>query len=277
MKRKNNAMLSALKIAAAVYVGLCALVFLFQRRLVFVPSRDEFQTPADVGLKYEDVWIPTSDGGRVHAWYVPHPEPRGVILFCHGNAGNITHRVATLEIFHRLRYETLLFDYRGYGRSPGKPTEAGVYEDADAAWRWLTEKRGVAPGEIVVFGRSLGGPVAAWAARGRSPRALVLESTFPSLPDVAARIYWFLPVRAFCRMKFDTLAYAREAGCPILVAHSPDDDIVPYACGRRLFEGLPEPKRFFELRGDHNYGFQNMGDAYVEGLDAFLLECEGSK
>lgn len=259
-----------LKSAALVYVGLCVLLFLLQRKIVFVPSREMSQTPADGGLEYEDLRIATADGSQIHAWFLPAKKALGVILFCHGNAGNISHRLDTLLIFHRLGYSTLIFDYRGYGQSPGSPSEARVYEDADAAWRYLAEQRGVAASDIVIFGRSLGGPIAAWVAQKHKPRALVLESTFAHVADVGARIYWFLPVRLLCRMKFDTLGYASKAGCPILVVHSPDDDVVPYACGRKLFEGLPEPKEFFQLRGDHNYGFTNMGDAYVRGIGAFI-------
>ena len=252
------------------YLGLCVLMFVAQRRFVFFPSKGIFQTPSEWGLKYEDVRFRAEDGVQLHAWFVPAEPSKGVILFCHGNAGNISHRVDTIRIFHSLGYSTLMFDYRGYGESKGSSTEAGTYRDVDAAWRHLAQDRGISSDKIVVFGRSLGGPIAAWAARKHKPAALVLESSFSSVADMAASVYWFLPVRLLCRFRYATAEYAKEAGCPVLVAHSRADDIVPYRLGRQLYDALAEPKQFFEMHGDHNSGFMIMGPAYASGLEAFL-------
>lgn len=271
MERKSKKMLVPLiRVVVLAYLGLCVLLYVFQRRFVYFPSRGIWQTPSDAGLRHEDLRLDSSDGARLHAWFVPAEPAKGVIVFCHGNAGNISHRVDTLKIFHSLGYSTLIFDYRGYGESTGSPTEAGTYRDADAAWRYLTDKRGVSPDKIVVFGRSLGGAVAAWLAQEHKPGALVLESTFNSFVDMGSAIYWFLPVRLLARFKYDTAACAQKAGCPTLVVHSPQDDIIPFRLGRRLYEALPQPKELLQIRGDHNNGFMLTGADYTRGLQAFL-------
>jgi len=259
-----------IRVVVLAYVGLCVLLYLFQRRMVYFPNRRLWQTPSDWGMAYEDVSFETKDGVRIHAWFVPAQPSKGVILFCHGNAGNISHRLDTLKIFKDLGYSTLIFDYRGYGRSKGRPTEMGTYRDVEGAWQHLVKQRGVAPDKVVLFSRSIGGPIAAWLAKEHTPGALILESTFNTFVDMGASAYWFVPVRLLCRFKYDTAAYAKEAECPILVVHSPEDDIVPYRLGRRLYEALPEPKEFLEIRGGHNYGFQTTGSAYVRGLREFL-------
>ena len=255
---------------ALAYLGLCVCLYLFQRRFVYFPSRGVWQTPGDGGMAYEDLWLTTEDGIRIHAWLVPAEPAKGVILFCHGNAGNISHRVDTLRMFHALGYTSLIFDYRGFGDSDGTPGEQGTYRDVAAAWEYLVEDRGVSPRQIVIFGRSLGGSVAAWLSQDHTPAALVLESCFSSFVDMGKSAYWFVPVRLLARFKYDTTAYASKAGCPILVVHSPQDDIVPYRLGRRLYDALPDPKEFMEIRGDHNEGFMMTGEAYARGIDAFL-------
>jgi len=269
-RKKLMSLLPFVRPLLLAYLGLCVLMFLAQRRLVFIPSRGIYQTPGEWGLKYEDVRFRTEDGVQLHAWFVPAEPAKGVILFCHGNAGNISHRVDTIRIFHSLGYSTLMFDYRGYGESKGSPTEAGTYRDVAAAWRHLVQDRGLSADKIVLFGRSLGGPVAAWAAKECKPAALILESTFSSVADMAASVYWFLPVRLLCRFEYATAEYANAAGCPVLVAHSQADDIVPYRLGRQLYDALPQPKQFFDMHGDHNNGFMIMGQAYAAGLKAFL-------
>ena len=259
-------------ILAAAYLGVCVLLVVFQARLVYFPFREIVSTPDAVGLPYEAVSFEAEDGVRLAGWFVPVEQARGVVLFCHGNAGNISHRLDTLRIFHDLRLSTLIFDYRGYGESQGRPGEQGTYRDAEAAWRWLVEEKGVPHGQIVVFGRSLGGGVASWLALEHEPGALILESTFTSLPDVGAKLYPFLPVRLLARIHYPTLERLPKLQCPVLVVHSPDDDLIPYAHGRRLFEAAPEPKAFLELAGDHNEGFITTGQAYPDGLDAFISQ-----
>ena len=177
------------------------------------------------------------------------------MLFCHGNAGNISHRLGTLALLNELDLSTFLFDYRGYGESAGKVSEKGTYLDAQAAWKHLTDERGIPADQIVCFGRSLGGAVAAYLAAKRRPAAVVLDSTFTSIPDMARRIYPMYPVRLLSRCRYDTLARMESIRCPVLVIHSRDDEIVPFSHGRRLFDAAGEPKQFLELRGGHNQAF----------------------
>jgi len=243
-----------------------------QQRLVFFPEATLAATPADVGLPFEEVRIPTEDGPVLHGWLVPGAEGAPVVLFCHGNAGNISHRLESLRLFHMLGLSTLIFDYRGYGMSEGKVSEAGTYRDARAVWRYLTGERGVKPERIILFGRSLGGAVAVELATEVRPAALVVESAFTSVPDMAAQVYPFLPVRLLARIGYDSLTRMDQVSGPVLVIHSRDDELVPVEHGRRLFEAAPEPKRFLEIRGSHNDGFIASGKTYVRGWAGFLAE-----
>jgi uncharacterized protein len=176
----------------------------------------------------------TADGEELDAWFVPARRERAVLLFFHGNAGNISHRLDSLRIFHGLGLSVLIIDYRGYGRSTGRPTEQGTYEDARAAWRHLVEERGVPPERIVVFGRSLGGAVAAWLAARTRPAGLIVESAFRSVPSLRPRLYWFLPVRRLARSSTRWSA-ARPVQAPVLVVHSREDEIIPFRHGEALF------------------------------------------
>jgi uncharacterized protein len=267
-------MWNALGILAAAYAGLALLLYIFQSRLVFYPEtgRELVATPAEIGLPYEDIQLKTSDGISLHGWYIPAPQPRGTVLFLHGNAGNISHRLDSVQMFHRLRYSTLIFDYRGYGNSGGAPTEEGTYRDAEAAWRYLTEQRRVPSCSIVLFGESLGGAVAAWLAARQKPGALVIASGFTSVPELAQHIYPYLPVRWLARLRYDTRAYLRAVAAPVLVAHSPDDEIIPFEIGRALYAAANPPKQFLELAGGHNDGFIFMRDTWVKALGDFLGE-----
>jgi fermentation-respiration switch protein FrsA (DUF1100 family) len=259
-----------------VYLLLGLLLFVTQARLLYypnLPSRAVVATPARIGLAYEEVALTAADGVRLHGWFLPAGEPpRGALLFFHGNAGNISHRLDSLRIFHDLGLSVLIFDYRGYGRSEGKVSEDGTYLDAEAAWRHLTETRGFAEEKIVLFGRSLGAAVAARLATRHRPRALILESSFTSVPDLAAKYYRIYPVRWLTRFRYDARAALGAVDCAVLIAHSRDDEIIPVAHGRALFEAAPEPKAFLELRGGHNDGYLASGRSYIDGLDAFLFK-----
>ena len=163
----------------------------------------------------------------------------------------------------------LLFDYRGYGRSSGRPDEQGTYLDAEAAYRWLAEKKKVPADRIVIHGESLGGAVAMELALRRRAAGLILESTFTSVVEMCRHVFPFLPADLVVRFRYDTLSKIPELSCPVLVMHSPDDDIVPFAMGRRLFAAAPEPKTFFEMKGSHNEGFLDTGPAYEKAIAGF--------
>lgn len=256
----------------ALYAALLAAMFVLQGGMIYFPDmgREMERTPADAGLAYETVWLTTEDGVRIEAWYVPAPAARGVALLTHGNAGNISHRIDYAALFHRLGYSILMLEYRGYGRSGGKPSEEGTYADARAAWRHLTAERGYAARRIVLVGESLGGAVAARLAAEKRPGALVLASSFISVPELAAELYPWIPARQLARYRYDTLASLESVTCPVLVAHSRQDDIVPFRHGQQLFAAASEPKAFLEMAGGHNEGFLFSRPAWGEELGRFL-------
>ncbi|MBU4286402.1 MAG: alpha/beta hydrolase [Verrucomicrobia bacterium] len=268
--------LSALKIAATVYVGLCILLFFRQSHMIYFPLSKVQATPADAGLAYESVALMTADDVRLASWYVPCEGARGTVLMCHGNGGNIGDRLHPISLFHELGLNVLIFDYRGYGESAGKPSEEGTYQDACAAGQYLVEKRNTPPDKIVVFGRSLGGAVAADLAGRVKPAALILEAAFTSIPDMGAKLYPYLPIRLLSRYRYNTLARMEQIKCPVLIAHSRDDEMIPFEQGQRLFAAAREPKTFFELTGDHNEGEALTSPAYRQALDAFLTARLGS-
>ncbi len=258
--------------AAFAYCALALGIFFSQSALIYYPEtgRNIIAAPDDVGLAYESVEISTADSETLHGWFVPAPAANGTVLFFHGNAGNISHRMEYLLMFHRLGYNTFIFDYRGYGQSSGSPSESGTYLDAQSAWRYLTETKNIPPDRIVLFGESLGGAVAAWLAMNERPGVLVLASVFTSVPDMAAKIYPFLPVRLLSRFDYNTIEYLKSATLPVFIAHSPQDEIVPFEHGRALYEAAPVPKQFLELQGGHNSGFIFMQEDWVKALGKFI-------
>ncbi len=249
-----------------------------QDRIVYHPTRTIARTPADAGMPYEEVAFAAADGVRLSGWFVPAAGPRrGTLLFCHGNTGNISDPVESLAMYRSLGLDVLAFDYRGYGRSEGRPSEGGTYLDAEAAWRHLVEDRGVPSGSIVVLGRSLGGAIAAHLAAAHRPRALVVESAFCSAPDLCAQKVPWLPVRRLVRFDYATERYVGSVSCPVLVIHSPDDRLIPYGNGLRIFYAAPGPKQFLAIRGGHARGWFQSGERYVRGLARFLDACPDAR
>jgi hypothetical protein len=272
-------LLKIVAVLAAAYVCLAVWVYLSQRRLLYQPTRTVAATPADIGLAYEDVRLVNALGTELHGWWLPHPEARFTLLFCHGNGGNVSHRLQSLRIFHDLGLSVLVFDYSGYGHSLGEPSEVATSADARAAWDWLAQ-RGVDPATVILFGRSLGGGVAARlaadvTAEGTPLAGLILESTFTSVPDMGARLYPWLPVRLLVRDRYDSVKALAGLQTPALFIHSPDDEMVPHALGLALFDGYQGPKFFLALRGGHNDGFLVTGQDYVAGLARFLAGLKG--
>lgn len=258
---------------SAAYAGLALYVYFFQERLVYfpeLPSRRVDSTPASVGLGFEAVSLATEDGETLAGWFVPAPRPRGTVLYIHGNGGNIGHRVEIIRDFHELGLNVLIFDYRGYGASSGTPSEQGTYRDALAAWRHLTETRRIPAASIVFFGESLGGAVAAWLAERHAPGALVLYAAFTSVADMARALYPVLPAGLVARLDYDTRAALARVACPVLILHSREDEIVPYAQGERLFATAPGKKTLVALRGGHNDALFVSRDVYRRALEDFL-------
>ncbi len=269
--RAGAKMLGTVIITAALGYGLVLLLaFIFQERLLYFPLRSMAVTPAAAGLEFEEVWLTTGDGVRIFGWYVPAAGSRRALLFFHGNGGNISHRLDSIAQFQRLGLNVFIIDYRGYGHSEGRPTEAGTTLDAAAAWRYLVEQRGFAPEQIVIFGRSLGGAVAAGLAEQQRPGALILESTFTSVPDMAARQFPFLPVRQLSRLHYNTRERLARIDAPVLIIHSPNDEVIPFEHGRALFATAGQPKEFLQIDGGHNDGFLISAGVYEPAVAAFI-------
>jgi fermentation-respiration switch protein FrsA (DUF1100 family) len=271
-------LISLLSIAASVYVLLALALYLLQGKMVFLsglPGRALTATPDDIGLEYENVSLATSDDERLHGWYVPATDRRGVVLFFHGNAGNISHRLDSIGTFHQLGLDTLIIDYRGYGQSTGKTSEQGTYLDAQAAWNYLVDERGIPADQIIIFGRSLGGAIGAWLGAQNTPAALIIESSFSSGVDMARRLYPFLPVRLITRLRYPVEEYASLLECPVLVVHSRNDEIIPFEMGQSIYAAVKQRKSFLELRGDHNNGFFISRHDYFVGMNSFIESVLG--
>jgi len=265
-------MLKFILVVAASYSLLVVVVYFMQGRMLYladVPGRTLTMTPTDVGMDFQDVSIATTDGVILHGWFIAGQSSR-VLLFFHGNAGNISHRLDSIAQFRELGLSVMIIDYRGYGQSTGRTTERGIYRDADAAWRYLIDDRGIVADDIVIFGRSLGASVASWLASEYQPSALIVESSFTSIPDIAQDIYPWLPVRWLSRLSHATRDYVRDVHCPILIIHSRDDEIIPFHHGEAIFASANEPRTLLTIRGTHNDAFLLDERAYVAGLRTFL-------
>ena len=249
----------------------------FEERLIFVPSRYPIGDWHPVGLQCEDVAFETQDGVRLHGWYCPVPRPRCVFLMAHGNAGNITHRVDRMRTWQRsLQVSVFVFDYRGYGRSAGRPNEPGVYQDARAAYRWLTTDKGIAPEDVVFFGESLGTAVVLQLALEVPPRALILESPFTSLVDVGQQTFPWLPVRWIMRNRFASIEKIGRYQGPLLILHGTHDTVIPFTMSQTVFARANEPKRLYAVTGaGHNEVAAVGGRRYLQAIDDFLREVAG--
>jgi len=259
--------------AAAVYAALALFLYLFQARFVYfpeLPSRPVEATPADLGLDYEALRLATTDGEMLAAWYIPAPAARATLLYLHGNGGNIGHRLDPIAVFHRLGLAVLIVDYRGYGDSSGKPDEAGTYQDALAAWHYLTGEKGIPPQRIVLFGESLGGAVAAWLAARHAPAATILYAGFTSVPELAQQLYPMFPARRLARYRYDTRASLRSVASPLLILHSRNDEIVPFSHAEALLAAANPPKRLVPLHGGHNDALLLDREILAREVDAFL-------
>jgi len=245
-------------------------MYLQQPGMVFYPTRDIAQTPADWGLDYEDVTLNTADNVQLHGWYIPAPQSQQFLLFFHGNAGNISDRGWSIELFHRLGLNVFIVEYRGYGKSQGKPGEQGLYQDAAASWRYLTEEKGIASDQILIFGRSLGGAVAAKLASEVQARGLMLESTLSSARDFARTAFPVLSRLVILRHDFNTTENIRRVNYPVLVLHSPDDDLIPFDLGEKVFQSASHPKHFIRMQGDHSNGFVQSQPEYEQKIDSWL-------
>jgi fermentation-respiration switch protein FrsA (DUF1100 family) len=260
---------------AAACLGIFIVLRWFEHSQVFHPSRN--MVPAgDMGHPCEEVWLKTSDGVRLNAWFFSAPthSPRSriAVLFCHGNAGNISHRGALYDLLLSTGVAVMSFDYRGYGKSEGRPTEEGTYRDAQAAYEWL-RARGFAATNIIAFGESLGGGVAAELAVREKVGGLVLQSTFTSVPDIGAELFPWLPVRWLGTIRYDTHSKLPGIHVPVLVMHSRADDLIGVKHSERNFAAANDPKWYWEIYGGHNGGLDDR-ERFLQGIEQFLAKTQ---
>jgi fermentation-respiration switch protein FrsA (DUF1100 family) len=223
-----------------------------------------------VNIPFEDVYLETENGVKLHGWFVPANNAKYTILFCHGNGGCLAHRVETIELFHSLGVNVFIFDYRGYGKSRGHITEKGLFHDADSAWNYLTDVKKLKREDIIVAGRSLGGALAAYLAEKNNPAGLILESAFISIPEAGHDFYPWLPVRTLCKYQFPTAEFLKKVKCPTLVIASPDDEIVKFRHGKKLAATAPALKEFVELSGTHDECYFECREKYTAALRNFM-------
>jgi fermentation-respiration switch protein FrsA (DUF1100 family) len=273
-----GAMLISIAVVVFIaYWGLGLVLYFMQPVFLYSPVREVSYTPDELGLDFEKVIFKSSNGLMLSGWYIPANNSEPTVLLCHGNGGNMMHNLDTINILYNLGLSCFIFDYRGYGNSEGKPSEEGTYLDARAAYKWLTEKKGTSPDDIIVFGRSLGGSIAAHLASEVKVRALIIESAFTSYVDIGRKFYPYMPVRWFARFSYRTIDYVKDVHCPVMIIHSRNDETIPFELGLELYETANEPKEFIEISGSHNDGFLVSSEIYKSAWNKWLKSLKKHK
>ena len=270
----KSALTSLLRISLAVVIGATLFLMFFEKRLIYYPARGLDATPGDFGLSGEDVTLDVEPGIKVHGWFIPaQTQPsRAVILFSHGNAGNVGDRLDRVRAWRGLNADFFLYDYRGYGRSTGEPDEEGTYRDGRAAYDYLVRTRGIEPSRIILAGESLGCAITVQLATEKPAAGVLLEAPFASISQMAAAIYPFLPVRAFVRTKYDNVAKVASIGKPLLITQGTDDEVIPPSQGQAVFDAAATPKEIWKVaRAHHNDVYVAGGDGYRQKLADFIV------
>lgn len=264
---------------ALVLLVLFMLLRWFEHTQTYHPSRSFYASGAELGRAWEDIHFAASDGVKLNGWFFPantnSPRTNLAVVICHGNGGNISHRLGLYDALLSTGVNVFAFDYRGYGRSEGKAGEAGTYLDARAAYAWLRQ-RGFAATNIIVYGESLGGGIASELAANEPCGGLVLEKTFTSLTDLGAELYPFLPVRTLGSIRYDTHSRLPNIRVPVLVMHSREDSLIPFHHAERNFAAANEPKFFSQLAGDHNDGIVDHAK-FIAAMEQLLARLDVSR
>lgn len=261
---KNLLLISVFVILLITYLKV------FEQRSLFYPMREIEITPSAVGLDYEEVYFRAADGSLLNGWLIKNPKSAATVIFFHGNAGNISHRLDKLRFFHDLGLNVFIVDYRGYGKSQGRPSEEGIYRDARAAYDYLPGRPDFS-GKIIAYGESLGGAAAIDLAVGRRLDALIVDSAFSSAKDMAKAVFPILP-SFLVASKFNSQEKVKRIAIPKLFIHSANDEIVPFAQAEKLFKAAAAPKEFLKITGGHNSGFFESKDIIKEKVKSFLIE-----
>lgn len=258
-------------------IVIIVLFLIFVRYLentsVFYPQRTLDATPDDLGLPFDNVEITTQDHVKLHGWLIKAPSAKSTLLFFHGNAGNISGRLGKIDLFHRLGLNVLIIDYRGYGNSEGHPSEQGIYKDAVAAYDYLMGREDMHDQSIISYGASLGGAVAIDLAIQRDVSCIIVDSTFSSAADIAKRIYPFIP-SFLMKTKLDSIGKINDISVPILFIHSTEDQTIPFALGKKLYDATPGQKEFIEIVGTHTEGHIYDKEKIKNGIGAFLKKLD---
>lgn len=261
-----------------LYLIIFFIIFIFyakylERKSIFYPCKEIIATPLDCGLAYEDVHFTTEDNLRINGWLVSKQGARYTILFFHGNAGNISHRLDKLKILYDIGVNIFIIDYRGYGKSEGKPSESGLYSDSKAAYNYLVHERKVNPQAIILYGESLGSAVAMDLAVKEKTAGIITEVAFSNIRDMAKIYYPYIP-SFLISARFDSLAKIPFLSVPKLFILCETDEIVPFNLGKKLYDIALEPKRLIVLKGSHNTAFLDSIKEYVSGIASFVKDFE---
>lgn len=258
-------------------VLLPVLVFFFvrflERKNLYFPLQKIESTPKNIGLDYEDVSFQTKDGVQLSGWFISSENARAAVIFCHGNGGNISHRLHNIKLLNSLSLDVLIFDYRGYGMSKGTPSENGLYIDTEAAYDYLVNEKKVSPRKILIYGESLGGAVAVDLAGKKELGGIIIEGGFTSVSDMAKRILPFIPIFIY-KTRFNSVEKIKNIRAPKLIFHSLDDEIVPFELGEKLFHAAAEPKEFVKIRGGHNDALFISEKVFILKIDEFVKKVE---
>jgi uncharacterized protein len=258
--------------AVFIYTAVALYFFAVQTSMLYHPSPELEGTPSDIGLRFTNLKLKTPDRLDISAWYIPARNSRGVILYCHGNAGNISHRLPLIRLFNRMRLDVLIFDYRGFGQSSGSPSEEGTYIDAETAWDYLVNTLRIKPGKILLYGHSLGGAVATEMALRHKAGGLIIDSGFKSVAERAGEMFPIFPVDLMVRHRYASIEKIGNSRMPKLIIHSQMDELIPFEHGMALFKRAAGPKRFLKLKGGHDDGALASGKLYIDTLDTFIKE-----
>jgi fermentation-respiration switch protein FrsA (DUF1100 family) len=269
LQRAPTILMKILLFIIVIPIILFVFVRILEQKSLYYPFRDIDITPKEIGLDYEDVNIATDDGVNIHGWFIPARDSSVVLLFSHGNGGNISHRLEKLQLLHELNLDILIYDYRGYGMSKGNPSESGLYLDADAMYAYLLKEKGYGPEQIIAYGESLGGAVALELAGRHALKSIIIEGSFSSIKDIAKHYFPFIP-SFILKTKFNSIRKIENITVPKLIMHSIDDEIIPFKYGVALFDAAAGPKKFIILKGGHNDSFLVSREEYVFEIRAFL-------
>lgn len=259
----------------ALYLVLfgCLIIVVYIRYLenkgIFFPEKSVEFYPSSANLPYEDIYLKTEDGLSINGWFIPNHNAKYTFLFCHGNAGNIGHRLEKLLMLRSTGVNIFIIDYRGYGKSDGNISEKGFYLDARAAYDYLVNSRSLLPEQIILYGESIGTAAVIDLAAKAKVRAIIVEGGFSRGKDVARRFYPFLPGFIFSNT-FDSLGKIKNVRVPKLFIHSRNDEILPFELASKLYDASPEPKEISEIRGNHNTAFLDSREKYISSIGLFI-------